>query len=124
MRCGVRCAETTFTSQATSNSASASAAARITGQSESLPMITPTGGASVDVIAVQPFAVGEPVRGQARAGPDLVHPRAEHGHVADLAPRPLLLAVVVHVRLGKSREQVMQPLVGAHRRRRKGAEHV
>ena len=41
---GIRCAETTSTSYGTPNSASASAAASITGQSESLPMTTPTSG--------------------------------------------------------------------------------
>ena len=42
---GMRCAETTSASYATPNSASASAACSITGQSESEPMTTPTSGA-------------------------------------------------------------------------------
>jgi hypothetical protein len=42
MRPGVRCADTTPTSNGTSNSASAVAASSMTDQSLSLPMITPT----------------------------------------------------------------------------------
>ena len=41
---GIRCAETTSTSQATPNSSSATTAASMTGQSESDPMTTPTTG--------------------------------------------------------------------------------
>src|SRR4051812_25511199 len=108
MRCGVRCADTTLTSYGTSNSVSASAAAFMTGQSESLPMITPTNGLksqllcstgrfalAVNVISVQPFRVRQPVCGQLRALAHVGHRLAEHRHVADLAARPFLLAVVV-----------------------------
>ena len=44
---GIRWADTTSTSWATSNSSRAAAAASITGQSESLPMTTPTSGCSL-----------------------------------------------------------------------------
>ncbi len=51
MRCGVRCAEYTPTSYGTSNSASAWAAASMTDQSESLPMITPTTGSDMRALS-------------------------------------------------------------------------
>src|SRR5580692_3278353 len=44
MSAGIRCAETTSASAGTPNSSSTSTAACITGQSESLPMTTPTTG--------------------------------------------------------------------------------
>ena len=57
MRPGVRCAETTPTSNGTSNSASACAASSITDQSLSLPMITPTRGSGMFTPSVGPFGV-------------------------------------------------------------------
>src|SRR6476469_6427081 len=114
MRCGVRCADTTLTSYGTSNSVSASAAAFMTGQSESLPMITPTSGltasAPMNVVSVQPYRVRQPVRGQLRPLTHVGHRRAEHRHVADLAARPFLLAVVVHMGVTEPRQQVVQSL--------------
>src|SRR3954453_23915158 len=103
---GVRWAETTRTSYGTSNSASASAAAPMTGQSESLPMITPTTGAALgsgmrgrlsQVLgpAVGPGRGGQPGGGQRGAGPDGGHVVAEERHVADLAVGALGLAVEV-----------------------------
>src|SRR5262252_3252932 len=105
--CGIRCADTTSASWGTPNSSSAAAAASITGQSESLPMTTPT--------RAPPFMGSILSRSQiaCRApGPlsQLVPQRGipGHGHVPDLAPRAHLLAVQVHLhtRIGRHHMQV------------------
>src|SRR5919199_4685895 len=112
---GVRCADTTRTSYATANSSIASAAACITGQSESEPMMTPTSG-----IAPLP----QPAGGVRGARPYLVQVVAEHRHVTDLASGPDPLAVQVDPRLRHSGEHVVQPLVQGHRSAVRAAEHV
>src|SRR6185369_14864887 len=102
MRPGVRCADTTPTSNGTSNSANAVTASSITDQSLSLPMMTPTRAPllAMFIPSVRPFAVRQPVRGTYRPFPDLrgvlrVVDRttrgAEHVDVADLAARPFRL---------------------------------
>src|SRR3954465_10002851 len=94
---GVRCAETTRTSCATSNSSSAVAAGCIVGQSESLPITMPTSGSVTEVSPVLvgeregggDHAVGEvPGRGDGASAnpPEVV---AERGDVAELAAGPL-----------------------------------
>src|SRR5256885_1398750 len=65
---GVRCADTTRTSWATSNSISTSAAPDIVGQSESLPMTTPT----TTSLTAAPLAVARQVPGVVRAHRDRV----------------------------------------------------
>src|SRR4051812_33944690 len=112
MPCGVRCAETTRTSCATWNSPSASVAARMTGQSESLPMITPTSG----TLASLTHALPEPSGGGHGARPYRFHVLTQHGHVPDLAARPHLLAVEVHLRPRVGGEEMVQPLVNFHGR--------
>src|SRR5699024_10496791 len=84
----MRCAETTSTSVSMPNSASASAAADITGQSESDPITTPTRG----FISFSPQHAGgvlSPLAG-------LRSIVAGHGHMAEFAPRPHGLAIQVH----------------------------
>src|ERR1700761_6133424 len=139
MRSGVRCAETTPTSNGTSNSASAWAASSITDQSLSLPMITPTRGPGVLGVMVMvapsvgPFRMREPVRRPRRAFPHICDVRvvveravrrAKHIDVSDLAARPLTLVVQVHLCLGHPAEQVVHPLVHAHRRSLLRANHI
>src|SRR6185312_16129631 len=136
MRSGVRCAETTPTSKGTSNSASAWAAASITGQSLSLPMIKPTRGPSFLVMSIPsvcPFRVRQPV---CRPLGSLTHVRdvprvvgrtsvpPEDVDVPDLAARAFFLAVEVNTCLRDAPEQMMQPLVKFHRRRLRRAEHI
>src|ERR1700694_3145965 len=116
---GVRCAETTPTSNGTSNSASACAAACMTDQSLSLPMITPTSGAGTSAMfvpSVCPLAVRQPVCRPGGAFADscdvlVVVPRApnraEDIHVPDFASRSFRLAVEVHLGIGHSGEQVV-----------------
>src|SRR2546430_17598271 len=107
---GVRCAETTRTSCDTPNSDSAPAAAFMTGQSESLPMITPT--SAIPLLAS--FGRGarvQPAGGERGLLADPGHVLAQHGYVADLAPRLDLLAVQVDLRPRYRREQVVQALV-------------
>src|ERR1700739_3047364 len=120
MRSGVRCAETTPTSNGMSNSASACAAASITGQSLSLPMISPTRGSArwsaMDIPSVSPFRVRQPV---CRPPGALAHVRdvlrvvgrpvecAEDVDVTDLAARAFLLAVQMDADIGHPAEQVM-----------------
>src|SRR5699024_2635585 len=85
---GMRCAETTSTSVLMPNSASASAAADITGQSESEPITTPTRG----FISFSPQHAGGvlgPLTGLCSIGPG-------DGHVAEFAARAHRLAVQVH----------------------------
>src|SRR5882757_7625356 len=116
MRAGVRCADTTPTSNGTSNSASAVTASSITDQSLSLPMMTPTLGVlAMSVPSIRPLAVRQVVRGPRRTLPDVRNVfvvgrrtvgRTEHVHVPDLAPRPLGLAVQVHLGIGDPREQM------------------
>src|SRR5579875_695141 len=114
---GIRCAETTSASQETPNSASASAAARITGQSESLPITIPARGwpltrsPSCDTAARQApltssfallVAPAEVVHRAARPVPQVPRVVAEHGDMADLPPGTHVLAVDVqlHARVG------------------------
>src|SRR5664279_6127093 len=95
MSSGVRCAETTCASCGTSNSPRAAAAADITDQSESLPMITPTSGASAMTVSVREVVSG-------RAGPPthVGQVVTERGHVPDLAAgaEPLAVQMNLHVR--------------------------
>ncbi|GFJ91437.1 hypothetical protein Prum_050790 [Phytohabitans rumicis] len=109
MATGVRWAETTRTSYATPNSSSASAAAFIVGQSESLPMITPT--TALICPPVRSLALPQPARGSRRPGPYVVHVVAEHRDVPDLPARADLLAVQVDLGARVGGEQVVQPLV-------------
>src|SRR5262245_28335621 len=112
MRWGVRCAETTPTSNRISNSAKAIAAASMVGQSESLPMIRPTCALlTVGIPSVGPNRVRHPVRralGLLAHHGDIV---AEHVDMPDLAIRAFALAVQVHLRLRQSGEEVVQSLV-------------
>src|SRR5690348_10365015 len=114
MPTGVRCAETTRTSCGTSNSASASAAALITDQSESLPMITPTdvslmrgprGSAKRSVRSSfagcsRLISVPQVRRGGAGPGADVGEGGAERGDVPDLAAGAEALAVEVDLDVG------------------------
>src|SRR3569833_3099935 len=108
--CGIRWAETTSASYGTPNSSSASAAAFMTGQSESLPITTPTvtvppsPGAwprgrvrRVARPARSPRSVPQVVGRVARPFAYLVQVVAERGHVPDLAAWTDLLAVEVHL---------------------------
>src|SRR6201991_2739330 len=102
MRAGVRCADTTPTSNGTSNSASACAASSITDQSLSLPMITPTRGWGALALvmstpSVGPLGMRQPVCGPGRPFPHICDVRvvgeraacrAEDVDVADLAAGP------------------------------------
>src|SRR4051812_26587246 len=110
MSSGIRWAETTCASYATPNSASTSAAADITDQSESLPMITPTSGASATVVSQR-----EAVGGRTGPGTDLGEIGAERSDVPDLASRTESLAVQVHLDVRPVGEPVMRPLVDAVR---------
>ena len=57
---GIRCADTTSTSQATPSSSSATTAASMTGQSESDPMTTPTTAAPPPVVRLRAHSVTTP----------------------------------------------------------------
>src|ERR1700729_2114159 len=105
---GVRWAETTRTSCGTSNSASASAAADITVQSESLPIITPTSAASGMRVSVR-----EVLRRSHGPGPHVVQVIAQRRHVADLATGPEPLAVQVNLDVWPVRHAVVYPFVDA-----------
>src|SRR5215470_19933954 len=111
--CGIRCADTTSASYGTPNSASAVAAASITGQSESLPMTTPT-TAPLLMASILPRrqVARRPPGPLARLVPERRVPG--HGHVPDLAPRPHLLPVQVdlHVRVGRHHMEVAGVHVG------------
>ena len=78
---GVRCAETTRTSCGTSNSASACAAGSIVGQSESLPITTPTSSSATVVL---PLQRPEPAACHARRRASSTS-SAEHRDVPELA---------------------------------------
>src|SRR5690606_14665095 len=110
---GVRCAEITRTSYGTWNSSRASAAARMVGQSESLPMMTPT-NAPLACSTSATLALPQPPGGTAGARPYDLQVVAEHRDVADLATRPYLLPVQVHPSSWVGGEQVMQALVDPH----------
>src|ERR1700756_1575927 len=101
-----------------SNPPSACAAASITGQSLSLPMINPTRGcrSGMAIPSVGPFRVRQPV---CRPLGPLAHVRyvlrvvrrpvacSENVDVADLAARALFLAVQMDTGVRHSAEQVM-----------------
>src|SRR5215213_2864622 len=93
MASGIRWAETTSASNGTSNSASAVAAAPITGQSESDPMTMPTRG----VGAESSIRISSQVR-RGMLGPPsgVVEIIAEGGDVTNLASRAHLFAVELH----------------------------
>src|SRR5919107_3130412 len=118
MASGIRCAETTSAAYGTSNSASAVAAADITGQSESDPITMPTRAAG----SGSGIGVSHQVRGGV-PGPaaDPVEVVAVRGDVADIAARSDLLAVELH-------SQPTVPGEGVQQRRRQvldgAAEHV
>src|ERR1700688_3864961 len=129
MRSGVRCAETTPTSNGTSNSASAWAAASITGQSLSLPMINPTRGSArsseaMAIPSIGPLRVRQPV---CRSLGPLAHvrdvlrvvgrpvARPDDVDVPDLAARAFCLAVQMDMGIRHPAEQMVQPLVHRHR---------
>src|SRR5215208_4138847 len=105
MRRGVRWAETTCASKPIPNSSRASAAGSIIGQSESLPITMPTIGSLVLIRSVLLLegerglddAVGQVPRGSGCPRPDLGEVVAERRDVAELAPRPLTLAVPVQL---------------------------
>src|SRR6478609_12146777 len=126
MRSGVRCAETTPTSNGMSNSASACAAASITGQSLSLPMIRPTlaPSATMSVPSVGPLRVRQPVCRPRGPFTQFRHVFADEVHVPDLAAGALALAIEVHLRIGDAAEQMVQPFVHAHRRFVLCAKHI
>src|SRR6188472_2855985 len=124
MRSGVRCADTTPTSNGMSNSANACAAASITGQSLSLPMISPTRGAgtcssrkrsssAMSVPSVGPLRVRQPVCRPRGPFTQFRHVFADDVHVPDLAAGTLALAIEVHLHVGDSAEQMVQPFVHA-----------
>ena len=80
IRSGVRWAETTPTSKATSNSASACAASSMTAQSLSLPMITPTRGCPASCISVPTV----PSVGPLRVRQPVCRPRGPFTNVRDV----------------------------------------
>src|SRR3954447_4072058 len=125
MRSGVRCADTTPTSNGMSNSASACAAASITGQSLSLPMISPIRGAgtcasrkrsssAMSVPSVGPPRMRQPVCRPRRSFTQFRHVFAHDVHVPDLAAGALALAIEVHLRIGDAAEKMVQPFVRSH----------
>src|SRR3954447_7097402 len=115
MRSGVRCADTTPTSNGMSNSASAWAAASITGQSLSLPMIRPTRAPSaIAVPSVGPLRMRQPVCRPRRSFTQFRHVFAHDVHVPDLAAWALALAIEVHLRVGDAAEKMVQPFVRSH----------
>src|SRR5580704_16636465 len=119
MSAGIRWAETTSASAGTPNSSSTSTAACITGQSESLPMTTPTTGRALT--GSLPADPASPARTAGPAGPaagsqsrvlgsrgeipgcppgplpDHGEIAAERGDMTDLAPWPDGLAVKLHL---------------------------
>src|SRR5690606_19282312 len=103
---GVRWADITRCSCGMSNSASAVTAACMIGQSESLPMITPTWGS---VISVSPFP--QDGHGPGRLRPNRREVVTERGQMTDLAPGAGLLAVQMHLHPRFGREHMVQPLV-------------
>src|SRR5664279_3565516 len=105
MPSGVLWADTTRTSCAISNSVSASAAADMTDQSESLPMMTPTSG--------MPFSIREIVRGTPGARAHVVKISAQCSDVSDLATGPESLAVQVNLHIRPLRQAVVHTLVNA-----------
>src|SRR6185437_6792681 len=112
MPSGVRCADTTRTSNGTSNSASVAAASDITVKSESLPMITPTTGSSSAMrVHLRSIAQCQVVRRRPGPLPDRRQVVAQRGHVADLATGPESLAVQVDLDIRPARHQVVHPLV-------------
>src|SRR5690349_3686678 len=116
MRSGVRWADTTPTSNGISNSASAWAAASITGQSLSLPMISPTlAPSAMSVPSVGPLRMRQPVCRPACPFTQFLDVLADDVDVTDLAARALLLAVQMHLGVGNPAEQMVQPLVHRHR---------
>src|ERR1700760_5034741 len=118
MPSGVRWAETTRTSCGMPNSSSAWAAADMTGQSESLPMITPTNGCPlIRPPSRRTSGLSEHQvlgRGPGPA-PDLVQVLAQRGHVADLATRTQPLAVEMDLHVGPGGQAVVDPFVDASR---------
>src|ERR1700733_6393979 len=106
----VRCADTTPTSYATSNSSSACAAACIVGQSESLPMMMPTFGSGCVIAG----SFMQPPSGARSRGADARQVGTERRDVADLAARAHRLAVEVHLPARFGRHHVVQPLVDRH----------
>src|SRR5215210_7306246 len=88
------------------NSSSASAAACMTGQSESLPMTTPTTG--VDSLIDVSCEVGSRVRGTLA---EVVEVVADHGDMADLAAGTHVLAVQVDLQARVARHGVTERAV-------------
>src|SRR6478735_8406672 len=102
-----------------SNSASASAASFITGQSESDPITMPTRAPSVMSLTLVSQVAAEPGGGVPRPLEAVVEVVAVHVDVADLAAGPQLLAVEVHTQVRVPRHRVrvavVQPPHGAVR---------
>src|SRR5918998_2271973 len=110
MASGIRWAETTSAAYGTSNSASAVAAAAITGQSESEPITMPTRAAALpEPVEGSGIGISHQVRGGV-PGPaaDPVEVVSDRGHVAHLATGPDLLAVELHPQPAVPGETVQQ----------------
>src|SRR6478672_4593741 len=106
----MRCAETTSASTSTSNSRQASAAARITGQSESDPITMPTLGL-ISSLALVAEVAAEPGGGVPRPLQAVLEVVAVGVDVADLAAGAHLLAVEVHAQVRVARQGVREPVV-------------
>src|SRR3990170_4145767 len=106
MSCGIRWADTTSASWATSNSASASAAACITGQSESEPITIPTRAVVYGSLTVVSQVSSEPRGRVPRAFQTIIQVVAVGVDVADLPAGAQLLAVEVHAQRGVPGEHV------------------
>src|SRR5690349_18737297 len=126
MRSGVRCADTTPTSKGMSNSANACAAASITGQSLSLPMISPTlaGSGMSAVPSVRPLRMRQPVCRPGGPFTQLRHIVSDDVDVADLAAGALLFAVQMNLRVGDAAEEMVHPLVHTHGGFLRCAKHI
>src|SRR3990170_7877815 len=96
MSCGIRWAETTSASWTTSNSASASAAACITGQSESEPITIPTRAVLDGSLTVVSQLSSEPRGRMPRAFQTIIQVVAVGVDVTDLPAGSQLLAVEMH----------------------------
>src|SRR5690606_2842655 len=112
---GVRCAEPTAASWAVPGSPGASAAACMTGQSESEPITMPTRGVLLWSLTGVSQVSAEPGGRVAGALQGLVEVVAEGVHVSDLAAGPPVLAVQVHLEVRIAGHHVGEPVIEATR---------
>src|ERR1700722_3993574 len=112
MSAGILCADTTSASAGTPNSSSTSTAACITGQSESLPITTPTTGGALMCALLRCSRFLGPGRQVASRSPGAFPHRsqvaAESGDVTYFAAGPDCLAVQVHLQGGIGCHHVVQ----------------